>query len=85
MQLDHESDKMTGKSNLARITQAIRDSIIGLFNESDFDNDVGEVSFLGLYEHNVWLGLFPTDENGKCVSEYPAVTWMIEISRQGRL
>jgi hypothetical protein len=65
-----------------RITKTIVNSIADLFTEPEFDNDGGDVRILARDDDCVWLGLFPTDENGERVGDKPTVTWTIEVSRE---
>ena len=81
----YKGPEMTHKilqKDLERIDQTILNSLAALFAKPDFDNDSGEVKFLDRDESCIWLGLFPTDEQGEVISEEPTVTWTIELSRE---
>jgi len=67
-------------SNFDHITETVLKSIANLFSEPDFDSDGGEVKFLERDVRCVWLGLFPTNEEGEPISDTPTVTWTIEVS-----
>ena len=69
-------------TDLERIDRTILDSLAALFAEPDFDNDSGEVRFLDQDDRCVWLGLFPTDEEGNSIGDKPIVTWTIEVTHE---
>ncbi len=69
-------------ADLERIGRIILNSVEQLFAEPDFDDDGGDIRFLDRDESCVWLGLFPTDDNGEPISDKPAVVWTIEVSQE---
>jgi len=69
-------------TDLERIDRTILNSLAALFAEPDFDNDSGEVRFLDQDDRCVWLGLFPTDEEGHSIGDEPIVTWTIEVTHE---
>lgn len=74
--------RKTTSADLERIDRTILNSLAELFAEPEFDNDGGEVRFLDRDDRCVWLGLFPTDEEGKSTIDEPTVTWTIEVSHE---
>ena len=72
---------MSHDSDLDRISRAIMNSIAELFAEPDFDSDSGDVRLIDRDDRCVWLGLFPTYDNGEPTGKSPSVTWTIEVSR----
>ena len=81
------SPEMTSKNrspNLERIDRTILNSLAALFAEPDFDNDSGEIRFLDRDDRCVWLGLFPTDEEGNSIGDEPIVTWTIEVTHEAK-
>ncbi len=69
-------------ADLKRISRIILNSVEHLFAEPDFDDDAGDIRLLDRDESCVWLGLFPTDDNGEPISDKPAVVWTIEVSQE---
>jgi hypothetical protein len=67
-----------------RITRTIIETLANLFAEPEFDNDDGVVKFLDRDDKCVWLGLFPTNEDGEVINDAPSVTWTIEISQEAK-
>jgi len=69
-------------ASLERIDRTILNSLAKLFAEPEFDNEGGEVRYLDRDDRCVWIGLFPTDEQGNSIGDEPTVTWTIEVSHE---
>lgn len=69
-------------ADLQRISRTILNSLEHLFSQPDFDDDAGNIRFLDRDDSCVWLGLFPTDEEGEAISDKPVAVWTIEVSHE---
>ena len=67
-----------------RITKSIVNSLAEHFADPEFDDDAGMIRFLDRDESCIWLGLFPTNDNGDVATTTPTVTWTIEVSCEGK-
>ena len=70
----------TTSADLERIGCILLNSVQQLFAEPDYDDDAGDIRFLDRDDRCVWLGLFPTDDNGEPISDKPVAVWTFEIS-----
>jgi len=64
-----------------RVKQAILNTIVEVFGEPEFDNDLGVVRFLDHDERCVRLGLFTTNDDGEITATAPAEVFTIAVSR----